>query len=275
VLDDDALRSIARRIADDVPGVVGVVLGGSRARGEHRPESDVDLGIYYRDGLDVERLGGLARDLSGPDAAVTPLGGWGPWVDGGGWLTIDGSAVDWIYRDLGRVERSWEDAAAGRVAFHAQAGHPAGVTSFAYAGELALAVVLADPTGTLGRLRERMAPYPAALADALAGGLWEARFSVDIARKGAAREDTAYVSGCLFRAVTLCAHALHGRAGRWLVNEKGSVAAAGRLAVAPPRFAERAQALLAATGASAASLRATLDEADRLVDEVVVAVAAG
>src|SRR3712207_8687536 len=45
------------------------------------------------------------------EAVVTAPGGWGPWVDGGGWLTIDGSAVDWIYRDLDRVERSWEDAA--------------------------------------------------------------------------------------------------------------------------------------------------------------------
>ena len=30
-----------------VPGVVGVVLGGSRARGTHRSDSDVDIGIYY------------------------------------------------------------------------------------------------------------------------------------------------------------------------------------------------------------------------------------
>jgi hypothetical protein len=118
-----------------------------------------------------------------------------------------------------------------------------------------------------------MTPYPAALANALAAGLWEARFSVDIARKGAARADAAYVSGCLFRAVLLCAHALHGRAGRWLVNEKGAVAGAGRLAVAPPRFSERAQALLAFPGASSTALLATLADADRLVDEVAAAVA--
>jgi Nucleotidyltransferase domain len=273
VLDDATLSSMALRIAA-VPGVVGVALGGSRARGDHTPQSDTDLGIYYRRELDIGVLGELARELSGPDAVVTERGGWGPWVDGGGWLTIGGSAVDWIYRDIDRVERSWEDAAAGRVEFHAQAGHPSGVPSFAYAGELALAVVLADPTGTLGRLREPMLTYPPALADALTAGLWEARFSVDIARKGAARGDAVYVSGCLFRAVMLCAHAVHGRAGRWLVNEKGAIASAGRLPLAPPGFSERASGLLAAPGASSSRLLATLDDADRLVEETVQAVAA-
>jgi predicted nucleotidyltransferase len=29
-----------------IPGVVAVVLGGSRARGTATPESDVDLGLY-------------------------------------------------------------------------------------------------------------------------------------------------------------------------------------------------------------------------------------
>ena len=271
MLDDDALSFLATRIAA-VPGVVGVTLGGSRARGEHTPESDIDLGLYYRRDLDVERLGELAREVGGADATVTARGGWGPWVDGGGWLTIDGSAVDWIYRELDRVERSWEDAAAGRVSFHSQAGHPAGVASFAYAGELALGVVLADPSGVLGGLRGRMADYPSALADALVDGLWEARFSIDIARKGAARGDTVYVSGCLFRAVMLCAHALHGRAGRWLVNEKGAVASAGRLSIAPSGFADRAHGVLGAPGTGSADLLATLDAAARLVDETVAAV---
>ncbi|MCX4753938.1 hypothetical protein [Kitasatospora purpeofusca] len=66
------IEAMAGRLAG-VPGVVGVVLGGSRARGEHTPGSD-----YYRSGLDLDAL----RALAGPGVEVAGPGGWGPWVDG-------------------------------------------------------------------------------------------------------------------------------------------------------------------------------------------------
>ncbi len=189
-----------------VDGVVGVLLGGSRARGDHSPDSDVDLGVYYRPPLDVEALTELARQIasareSGGLVTVTRPGDWGPWVDGGAWLSIDGVPVDWIYRDLDRVHAAWTDACAGRYRFHVQAGHPLGVPDFAYAGEVGLGTVLADPTGELTGLHARTQDYPPALAEALVDGLWEARFLVAGARKAAARTDTAWIAGCLFRAV--------------------------------------------------------------------------
>ena len=256
-------------------GVVGVLLGGSRARGTHRPDSDVDLGVYYRPPLSVEGLGALARAVAGPDATVTPPGEWGPWVDGGAWLRVDGVAVDWIYRDVDRVAAAWRRAREGRVAWQAQVGHPLGVLDVWYAGELALGVVLADPSGELTRLRAEAKVFPDALATALVVRLPEARFTVDIARKVVERGDVAYVAGCLFRALGVCAYALHAAAGRWVVNEKGLIAAAGALPGAPAGFAERAQALLARVGASAAELTATLDAAAALVAEVEQAVAPG
>ena len=98
MLDEGRVAELARRLTG-VGGVQAVLLGGSRARGDHTPESDVDLGVYYRGPLDVDALGGLARELGGDDAQVTSPGAWGPWVDGGAWLHVDGTAVDWIYRD--------------------------------------------------------------------------------------------------------------------------------------------------------------------------------
>jgi hypothetical protein len=38
-------------------------------------------------------------------AAVTEVGGWGPWIVGGGWLTIAGSKVDLLYRPIESVEK--------------------------------------------------------------------------------------------------------------------------------------------------------------------------
>lgn len=252
-----------------VDGVVAVALGGSRARGEHRPDSDWDLGLYYRGSLDVAALRAVAASVSDGSAELTTPGGWGPWVDGGGWLRVGGVAVDWIYRDLDRVHGVWADCRAGRYTVGVQAGHPLGFYSHAYAGEVALCQVLGDPTGELTALREETRCYPPALASALLAGGWEATFLLDGAAKGAAAGDSGYVAGCLFRAVGVLVQALHARAGRWLVNEKGMIAATGRLPGAPSDFASRSQGLLGAVGRTPEELAATLAAARELAAEVL------
>ncbi|MFF5174902.1 nucleotidyltransferase domain-containing protein [Micromonospora sp. NPDC000089] len=262
---DDAL--VDRLCAVD--GVVGVALGGSRARGEHRPDSDWDLGLYYRGALDVAGLRPVAATVADGAVELTAPGGWGPWVDGGGWLRVGGVAVDWIYRDLDRVRGVWADCLAGRYTVGVQAGHPLGFYSHAYAGELALGRLLGDPTGELTALRTETVGYPAALGEALVAGGWEAGLLLDAAAKGAPGGDAGYVAGCLFRAVGVLVQALHGRAGRWLVNEKGMIASAGRLPGAPPDFAARAQGLLGAVGREPEELARTLADARRLAADVL------
>jgi predicted nucleotidyltransferase len=270
-MDDAALAALADRLAS-VTGVVAVVLGGSRARGTHRPDSDYDLGLYYRGGLDVAALRALAAELTRepPDAAidVTEPGSWGPWVNGGAWLTLGGTRVDWIYRDLDRVHRIWDDCRRGRYELGFQVGHPLGYYSHTYAGEVALCRVLADATGELAALRAETGRYPPALGDALVTGLWEAEFSVRGARYGAAGADPTFAAGCLFRAVGVMCHALHGRARQWLTHEKGMVASAGRLPVAPPGFADRAHAVLAAIGAAPAQIAEAAARAEALITEI-------
>jgi hypothetical protein len=251
-----------------VDGVVGVMLGGSRARGAHHPDSDVDLGVYYRPPLDVDGLAALAREVDGPLATVTRPGDWGPWVDGGAWLSVDGVAVDWVYRDLDRVHTAWQNAQAGRVTWQAQTGHPLGVLDVWYAAEVALGVVLADPTGELTRLHTEAAVYPDTLATTLLARLPEAGFTLLIARKVIHRGDVTFIAGCLFRALGVCAHALHAHARRWVVNEKGLIAAAGALPGAPTEFAARAHGLLARVGSTPEELATTLDAAAALVADV-------
>lgn len=92
---------LAARIAErlgGVEGVAAVALGGTRARGDASPDSDLDLGIYYRPESPpaIDELRALARD--GRTASAGSRNGFrgaGEWINGGGWL----------YRDLGEVER--------------------------------------------------------------------------------------------------------------------------------------------------------------------------
>lgn len=263
-LSEDGLAELAGLLVT-VPGVIGVVLGGSRARRDHTPESDTDLGLYYRLPLDTDRLDALAKQVAGPSGHVTEPGGWGPWVDGGGWLRIGGEPVDWIYRDLDRVAAVWAAAEHGRYGFHQQPGHPLGFADLAYPGELALGKILSDPTGELAALQGRVRVFPPALAEALVGGLWEADFLVAVARKAVARGDCAYIAGCLFRLVGVCAFALHGAARRWLINEKGAVAAAATLPGAPERFRQRVDAVFAGLDGDPVRLTGAIDAAADLV----------
>lgn len=261
----DVLSSLVDELGR-VRGVVAVVLGGSRARGTHRPDSDIDLGLYYRGELDIAALQALASRASDAPVEVTAPGGWGPWVDGGGWLTIDGQRVDWIYRDLDRVHRVWATCQAGDYQVVPQAGHPLGYYTHTYAGEVAICRILADATGELAALQAAIRSYPRALGDALLRGLWEADFMTQVARYGAAGDDPTYAAGCLFRVVGVLCHALHGHAGQWLINEKAMVAATARLANAPRDFAARIHGALGALGTTRASI-------DRCVDEVAAVVA--
>lgn len=131
-----------------------------------------------------------------------------------------------------------------------------------------MGLILADPSGELTALHDAAGDYPPALATTVVTKtLWEASFSVEIARTSISRMDTAYVAGCVFRAVTPCAHAIHARAGRWLINEKGSIPAAGQLPSAPEGFTTRTAAILGELGTTAPQLSSTLDRAHRLVDD--------
>lgn len=252
-----AVAVMAARLTG-VAGVRAVALGGSRARGAERPDSDWDLGIYYRGEVDTPALEALAAELTGVPVRVAGPGGWGPWVNGGAWLTVDGAAVDWILRDLDRVERVWAECAEGRFEVGTQIGHPLGFWSPAYPGEVALCRVLADPGGELTALREAIS-YPEPLRAAIVERAFAAEFVVLGARKSARGNDALHVSLSLSFAFGVLAQALLAHHRVWCVNEKGATAAAAGLPDTPPDFAERV----------AAALRAPLAEAVEQAAELV------
>jgi hypothetical protein len=253
-----------------VPGIEAVALGGSRARGTATAASDYDIGLYYRSHrpIDIAALSKVAASLDdrGAAAEVTPLGGWGPWIDGGGWLLIGGIHVDLLYRDLDRVALAIDDAHAGKIEPHYQPGHPHAFLPTIYVGEAAYARPLHDPTGSLASLQARTTPYPPALAAALHKRFaWEASFALANARKSLDRGDVSYLAGCAFRAVASLCQVLFALNGKWLLNEKGAVAAVDGFALKPTDFSRRVARIYADLGAGTAT--AGLDGLEALVVE--------
>ncbi|SDH28345.1 nucleotidyltransferase domain-containing protein [Agrococcus jejuensis] len=269
---DRVVQAMARDLVA-VDGVVAVVMGGSRARNAHAPSSDVDLGLYTRGAVDFDALDELAARWSSTSTRFARPGEWGPWVDCGAWLEVDGMPVDWIRRDLDRVEQQWTRAQRGEHAFHAQAGHPLGFLDVAYVGELVHARILQDPTDALQLLRERMERMPDALGDALVAGLWEADLLLTQAGKAAARGDDAFVLLCLSRTVLLACHALAGRDRRWVVNEKRLVAEAQTMPHAPDGLERRVRNALSTVDGGAAALERCVEATRELVADVRVAIA--
>jgi len=216
-LDDDALLAhVVERVAG-VGGVLAVTLGGSRAQGTHRPDSDWDFGVYYRGTLDTDRL----RAIGWPGQVFEP-GDWGGGVfNGGAWLDIDGRRVDLIYRDLDDVERRWAEAREGRFSRELLMFYLAGIPTYVVVGELALNRVLA---GDLPRPE-----YPDALAAAAAPWWHEnALMTIDVgARPAAARRDRISATGLLAQAVLMEGHSRLAAGKEWVLNEKGLAARAG------------------------------------------------
>lgn len=212
-----ALQALALKLSG-LDGVVAVALGGSRAAGTCRPDSDWDLGVYYRASRTLVQPAAV-RALGHP-GHVSELGEWGPIVNGGAWLTVAGRPVDVLYRNLDTIEDWAADAQRGSFEILDQNGYLVGAPTYLPVGELASCRVL---TGELPR-----PVYPEALAEA-APSRWRGRASVALMfADGYARTaDPVCCSGMLVHAALCTAHARLSERREWVLNEKRLVERAG------------------------------------------------
>ncbi|WP_110516501.1 nucleotidyltransferase domain-containing protein [Herpetosiphon llansteffanensis] len=250
-----------------VAGVEALVLGGSRARGTHHAESDIDIGIYYRSDLDVAALQSHAQALDDlqREQLVTEIGGWGPWINGGGWLTIQAMPVDWLYRDLNKVEQVLAACQAGQVTIDYQPGHPHGFVSAMYLAEVALCQPLYDPYSSLANLKQQLHAYPPTLQEALIGRFWEADFALANARKAVKHGDSAYIAGCCFRSVMVMTQTLFALNQQYWMNEKGSVALTRGFKHVPAAYDQQVARIFSLLQPQPESIAQALDELERLI----------
>jgi hypothetical protein len=267
------VRELTEELAA-IPGILAVALGGSRARGRAREASDVDLGVLYEDAAPfaVERVRELAkRRNDAPEPVVSGFYEWGPFVNGGAWLTIGGERIDLLYRSAERLAEAIADGEAGRHTVHHGQQPPFGFWSGTLLGELAIAAPLHDPDGRPAALKRRVSVYPDALRRAVvADSLWGVEFGLRaFAPKHVAAGDAYGAAGCFTRFAHQLVLALFALNRAWLVNDKTALAEIGEMANAPADFAPRVRAALAEVGSTPAALAASAARFEALFRETV------
>jgi predicted nucleotidyltransferase len=269
----DLMASLSKQL-EAIRGVRAVVLGGSYARGRAQPGSDIDLGVFYSEAApfsiqSIRELAEAVNDTPGP--VVTDFYGWGPWVNGGAWLTIGGQRVDFIYRNLEHVERVIAEAEAGRYEVHYFQQPPFGYFSATYLGEIAVCVPLFDPEAILETFKRRVADYPDALRRRVVQDyLWMAEFGLAaVAGKYATRADAYGTAACLACVVNQLVLALFALNRHYPLNDKTALVEVAEFERAPRDFSPRVQQTLAHLGGSAAELVAAVERVAQLFRETV------
>jgi predicted nucleotidyltransferase len=261
-----------------IEGVVAVVLGGSHARGDAKPTSDIDLAMYYHPEhpLNIAQLRALADELEEADPKLelykdrgpTELGGWGPFINGGAWLNIQGQRVDWLYSSIAQAQQAISDAVAGKSVLYHQPGHPHGFHTHMFAAQVHTAKALHDPTGTFGKLKEQVLEYPPKLQRTLIKDFfWQSGFALQVAEKSAKRAENFYVAGCLFQSAACLVQVLFALNKTFFLNEKGSVDLVETFALKPEKFAARVHTMLGSLGTTATELEERLEGFETLLEE--------
>ncbi len=255
-----------------IQGIDAIVLGGSRATGTAGKDSDIDIGIYYDESsFDVAALQrcGASLDDEHRENAVTGLGEWGPWINGGGWLKVRGLPVDLLFRDTRKVHAVIRDCLQGKITIDYQCGHPFGFVNAIYMGEIAYCKILHSNNSRVSDLKALLADFPETYRRAaITKFLQECEFSQMCGRKAIPKGDLLYAAGSLYRSANCLIQVLYAINRLYVLNEKNSAArlCMQKGAYRPDRFMDDIEAVFSGLGKT--DLKTCFDTIQDLYNEI-------
>ena len=233
-----------------LPGVIAIVLGGSYARRTARPDSDLDVGLYYSKDSppDIDAMRRCAETISVPNSTPTVVGyySWGPWVNGGAWIQTSIGKLDLLYRNIEQVRRVINEAQEGFYQHDYYQQPTFGFVSIIYLAEIKCCLPLFDPQHLLQKLKHSVEIYPAVLRQKIIlNCLTIAEFTLFHAHGFAGRGDILNTIGCLTKIAFLLSQCLFALNTEYYFGDKGSLEAIDRFLLQPRDFSKRLQESLA------------------------------
>jgi predicted nucleotidyltransferase len=257
-----------------IPNMEAVALGGSHARGTHRPGSDLDIGLYYRERapFDIADIRKVARAFaSNGQPTVTEFYEWGPFVNGGAWIENSVCKVDLLYRSLDQLAREVSEAKAGRWTHSFDQQPPFGFRSVTTLGEIHCCKPLYDPAGALGALKAEVVSFPPALKSRIVQDmLWAAEFAFIHADNYARSGDVPNTVACMTRIYHYLVHAMFAINETYLVNDKRGLDEIAKFSRKPADFCTRISAILAHPGGNPEELDTSLRKLEMLFHETAM-----
>lgn len=256
-----------------IPGVAAIVLGGSHANGTYHENSDLDVGLYYRERqrfsiLEIKRIAGQVSAQGTP--VVTDFYQWGPWVNGGAWIQTEAGKVDFLYRNLDQVEQTLEDAHQGIVQHDYDQQPTHGFYSVIYLAETRICIPLYDPHSEIARLKQRVEIYPPKLKEQIIqNALWSAEFTLGFARNFAAGGDVYNTVGCLTRILSNLTQALFALNEIYFLSDKRVMDILTGFSILPPGYTDQINRILAQPGGTAGELKRTVADLEALWRSIV------
>lgn len=238
-------------IVNDLKGiehVAAIVLGGSHCTGMANENSDLDIGIYYRQShpFDIDQIKIIARKHNIDEAlTVTGFYEWGAWVNGGAWLNTISGEVDFVYRNIDQVLATIEKSKNGIWENDYEQQPPYGFSSVIYLAETYYCHSLYDPHHIIEKMKNEVAEYPIKLKNTIVQqALWSAEFTCWQADKFAQKQDMYNTAGCITRAMKNIIEALFALNELYSIGDKYAIQQITQAPNCPPGIKEQMDDIL-------------------------------